>query len=348
MFERVERDGVAIHTDPSLFENAGIGVAFSERNGGVSGVPFDSLDLAGHVGDAPRSVDRNRSILLESIGIAALADRLTTAEQVHGTGIAEVTPGIIGSGALVSGGRAAVPGADALWTRERGVPLMLMFADCVPVILARPSVPAIAVVHAGWRGAAAGIVGAAARDVVREADPGVDHLDDVHEGRVQALVFQDGYRVAGYRCQGCGYVTTIETKACPYCGGEFAQIPDAVEMAVRKVMQDGGEVEVLHMVNQFLGGVPLSEETLALDLIDRVGPGGHYLQEDHTLKHFRSVWYSKLFDRSIYARSAEEEGGARGFEERLRQQTLKVMDHQPAPLPAEVVRELEEMARHWQ
>lgn len=172
MFERVERDGVAIHTDPSLFESAGIGVAFSERNGGVSGVPFDSLDLAGHVGDAPRSVDRNRSILLESIGIAALADRLTTAEQVHGTGIAEVTPGIIGSGALVSGGRAAVPGADALWTRERGVPLMLMFADCVPVILARPSVPAIAVVHAGWRGAAAGIVGAAAR-VLQEL-PGPD------------------------------------------------------------------------------------------------------------------------------------------------------------------------------
>jgi len=73
-------------------------------------------------------------------------------------------------------------------------------------------------------------------------------LAAVHEGRVQALVFQDGYRVAGYRCQGCGYVTAMETKACPYCGGEFGQIPDAVEMAVRKVMQDGGEVEVLHAV----------------------------------------------------------------------------------------------------
>ncbi len=106
--------------------------------------------------------------------------------------------------------------------------------------------------------------------------------------------------------------------------------------------------EVLHMVRQFMGGVPLSDETLALDLIDRVGPGGHYLQEDHTLKHFRDVWYSRLFDRSIYARSTDQVGGARGFEDRLREQTLKVMEHTPAPLPPEVARELEEMGRHWQ
>lgn len=172
MYERVERDGVVIHTAPSLFESAGIGIAFSERVGGVSEAPYASLNLAGHVGDDPRAVDRNRLTLLESIGIAALADRLTTAEQVHGIGIAEVTSANIGSGALTSGGRPAVAGVDALWTREHGVPLLLMFADCVPVILARPSVPAVAVVHAGWRGAAAGIVGACAQ-VLREL-PGPD------------------------------------------------------------------------------------------------------------------------------------------------------------------------------
>jgi trimethylamine--corrinoid protein Co-methyltransferase len=106
--------------------------------------------------------------------------------------------------------------------------------------------------------------------------------------------------------------------------------------------------EVLHMVNQFMGGVPLSDETLALDVMDRVGPGGHYLQEDHTLKHFRSVWYSKLFDRSIYARSAESEGGLKSFEDRLREQTLQVMEHKPAPLAPEVARQIEEMSQHWQ
>ncbi|MDO8848538.1 MAG: polyphenol oxidase family protein [Coriobacteriia bacterium] len=174
MFERVERDGIAIHTAPSLFETAGVGIAFSERGGGTSATPFESLNLAGHVEDGPGAVDRNRALLLESIGIAALADRLTTGEQVHGTSIAEVTVATAGSGARVTGGRPPIPDADALWTRERGIPLMLMFADCVPVVLVRPGIPAVAVVHAGWRGAAAGIVGHAA--TLLRALPGDDDL----------------------------------------------------------------------------------------------------------------------------------------------------------------------------
>jgi len=174
MFEQVERDGITVHTVPALFESAGIGVAFSERVGGVSSAPFASLNLAGHVGDGPEQVDRNRDLLLESIGIAALRERLTTAEQVHGLRVVEVTASVAGSGASVGGGRTPVAAADALWTREPGVPLMMMFADCVPVILARPSIPAVAVVHAGWRGAAAGVVREAARAL--SALPGEDDL----------------------------------------------------------------------------------------------------------------------------------------------------------------------------
>jgi rubrerythrin len=79
---------------------------------------------------------------------------------------------------------------------------------------------------------------------------GVIKLDDtlrsVHEGRVQSLVIRDGYRAPGYRCQGCGYMTGQQHKKCPFCGNTFVQIPDAVEMVVRQVMQQGGEVEVLH------------------------------------------------------------------------------------------------------
>lgn len=162
-FERVVRDGIAIHTVPELFESCGIGIAFTERGGGSSEAPFDSLNLAGHVGDDPERVDRNRQALLESIGIGMLYDSLTTAEQVHGMRRAEVGHELAGAGARVARGEPPVPGVDALWTRERGVPLLLLYADCVPVVLARPSVPAVAVVHAGWRGAAAGIVGETAR-----------------------------------------------------------------------------------------------------------------------------------------------------------------------------------------
>ena len=103
--------------------------------------------------------------------------------------------------------------------------------------------------------------------------------------------------------------------------------------------------EVLHMVNRFMGGMPVNDETLALDVINRIGPGGHYLNEDHTLKHYKETWYSDLFDRSIYATWVER--GRKDFEQRLRDKTAKVMKHKPAALPAEVQAELEKMAKHW-
>jgi len=73
-----------------------------------------------------------------------------------------------------------------------------------------------------------------------------DTLSAVHEGRVQTLIVKEGYRAEGFQCQGCGYLTTQEEPDCPFCGKSFAQIKDAVEMAVRKVMQDGGEVEIVY------------------------------------------------------------------------------------------------------
>jgi peptide chain release factor subunit 1 len=70
-------------------------------------------------------------------------------------------------------------------------------------------------------------------------------LGAVHDGRVQMLVIKDGYRAMGYQCRGCGYVTAREIPVCQFCGSKFDDIPDAVEMAVRKVMMVGGDVEVL-------------------------------------------------------------------------------------------------------
>lgn len=104
--------------------------------------------------------------------------------------------------------------------------------------------------------------------------------------------------------------------------------------------------EVLHMVNQYLRGVPISEETLALDLIDSVGPGKHYLQAEHTLKHCHDVWYSRLFERSLYTKWLGR--GGKRFSERLREQTLGLMKHQPAPLPSEITKELDRMATQWE
>ena len=69
------------------------------------------------------------------------------------------------------------------------------------------------------------------------------------------------------------------------------------------------------MTRAFMKGFRVDEETLAVDLIDRVGPQGHFLTEEHTLAHFREVWRPGLFDRTM-------RGGARGgkdLEGRLRE-----------------------------
>jgi trimethylamine--corrinoid protein Co-methyltransferase len=104
--------------------------------------------------------------------------------------------------------------------------------------------------------------------------------------------------------------------------------------------------EILYMVNQYMRGISVSDDTLALDLIDKIGPGGHYLYEDHTLNNFKNVWYSDLFDRTFY--QVWEEQGAVQFADRLREKTLAVMQHQPQPLPAAILAEMEAMARHWE
>ena len=78
---------------------------------------------------------------------------------------------------------------------------------------------------------------------------GVVDLDNtlgaIHEGRIQTLLITDGFRAPGYRCKGCEYMTSQEMTKCPFCENEFEKIDDAVELTVRRVLQNGGEVEVL-------------------------------------------------------------------------------------------------------
>jgi peptide subunit release factor 1 (eRF1) len=68
----------------------------------------------------------------------------------------------------------------------------------------------------------------------------------IHEGRVQTLLISEGFKKEGFRCLGCGFIAAQKTYQCKYCGQKFEKIPDAVESSVRRVLQDGGEVEVLH------------------------------------------------------------------------------------------------------
>ena len=135
-------------------------VAFSTRHGGVSRPPYDTLNLGFSTADDPSAVGHNRRVLAAALGLDLA--RLIVPGQVHGTSIREVGSSEAGRGA--SGPADVVADTDGLLTRTRELPLFVGVADCVPVlIVAGEPTTALALVHAGWRGMAAGIVGAAAR-----------------------------------------------------------------------------------------------------------------------------------------------------------------------------------------
>lgn len=169
---------VRFWTDPELDARSGVLVAFSERLGGVSRSPWATLNLAAHVGDDPGAVDENRRRLLESVGLEHARARLVTAEQVHGATLTEVAEADSGRGAFATTGVAPVPATDALMTDAEDLPLMLCFADCVPVVLVAESGERrrVAVVHAGWRGALAGLPGISARALAARAGMDVSEL----------------------------------------------------------------------------------------------------------------------------------------------------------------------------
>ncbi len=103
--------------------------------------------------------------------------------------------------------------------------------------------------------------------------------------------------------------------------------------------------EILGNIKYFMNGLPVTEDSMALDLIDAVGPGGNYLMEQHTLDNFRNVRYSTLFERMI--RQEWEAAGSKSFEDRLSEHTQEAMAHKPAALAPEIVKELDRMQAHW-
>lgn len=121
--------------------------AFSTRIGGASGGPWAQGNLALHVDDDPAAVQANRTALARALGL--LPGRLAFAEQVHGRGVAVVGP---------EPGAGSVPSVDGLVTRHRGVGLVMMAADCLPVLLADPVAGVVGAAHAGRAGLVEGVL----------------------------------------------------------------------------------------------------------------------------------------------------------------------------------------------
>ncbi|MEM9689102.1 MAG: peptidoglycan editing factor PgeF [Pseudomonadota bacterium] len=124
----------------------GIVAGTTTRTGGVSKDGYASLNLGAHVDDDPASVAANRARLVEALKLDAEPRWL---QQVHGRDVAHVDTNSVG-----------VPSADASVTSTPGVPLVIMTADCLPVLVVNRAGTEIAAAHGGWRGLADGVLAA--------------------------------------------------------------------------------------------------------------------------------------------------------------------------------------------
>lgn len=143
---------VALVRDPRLAVEAGVMHGFAERGGGVSEGPYASLNLGPRSGDDRERVVENRRRLLAAAGVAGL--RVVGPRQVHS---AEVTA-LAAAEPLPEGG---VVAGDAVLTDRLNLALLILAADCVPILLSDRECGVIGAVHAGWRGTAGGIVAVA-------------------------------------------------------------------------------------------------------------------------------------------------------------------------------------------
>lgn len=98
--------------------------------------------------------------------------------------------------------------------------------------------------------------------------------------------------------------------------------------------------EIIDEVKHFLKGIYVNKETLALEDIDREGPGGNFLQADHTLKHFKEIWYPKLINRNNHDRWAQN--GSKNLGNLLNEKVKWILEnHKADPLTGEVKRQVE-------
>lgn len=116
--------------------STGVRAVCTTRTGGVSGAPYDSLNLGDHVGDIPAHVAANRARLHRALGV-----RPVFLNQVHGTEVVSLHVDSL-DGTV----------ADACLTDRPGLACTVMVADCLPVLLADRQGQVVAAAHAGWRG----------------------------------------------------------------------------------------------------------------------------------------------------------------------------------------------------
>ena len=139
-------------TVESLESTGLVKAGISQRIGGVSPSPYESLNLATHVSDKRDNVTRNQQKLSEHIGVKALK----YCRQIHSDKVIDADQ-ITHSYWNGNGSEESSPTGDALISNINNTTLGVFTADCIPISILDVNTPAIAIVHAGWRGTLAQI-----------------------------------------------------------------------------------------------------------------------------------------------------------------------------------------------
>lgn len=135
--------------------DSGAHFAFTDRWGGVSAAPYESLNLGGAVGDDPAAVRTNRELAAKALGLDA--GDVVWMRQVHGRDVA-VVDAPFGE---------EPPPVDGVVTARRGLALAVLTADCTPVLLSDPVAGVAGAAHAGRPGVLAGVAEATVGAMVR-------------------------------------------------------------------------------------------------------------------------------------------------------------------------------------
>jgi trimethylamine--corrinoid protein Co-methyltransferase len=103
--------------------------------------------------------------------------------------------------------------------------------------------------------------------------------------------------------------------------------------------------EVVGMTKRFVEGIQVTRETIARQIIENVGPGGHFLVQPHTMGHFKQeLWTSKLLNRQTIDNWSES--GKPSMEDRVKEEVRMIAQtHKPQPLSDKIISELDRLKR---
>jgi trimethylamine--corrinoid protein Co-methyltransferase len=102
--------------------------------------------------------------------------------------------------------------------------------------------------------------------------------------------------------------------------------------------------EIIGMISRIVRGVKVDEDTLAVDVIKNVGPGGHYMAQKHTLDHIRELYTPSLFDRE--SEVTWTKAGKKDVRDMARMKAKQILkEHSPTPLPKDVQIRLKDIVK---